>query len=63
LGWAKNLKDGRLEAVFEGDRQKVEKMVNWMKRGPIWAKVEGLDVIWEDYQDEFKGFEIRYDLL
>ena len=63
MGWAKNLKDGRLEAVFEGDRQKVEKMVNWMKRGPIWAKVEGLDVIWEDYQDEFKGFEIRYDLL
>ena len=61
-GWVKNLLDNRVEAVFEGDRDRVEEMVNWARSGPIWAKVEALDVIWDDYQAEFEGFEIRYDL-
>ncbi|MFH1671801.1 MAG: acylphosphatase [Candidatus Portnoybacteria bacterium] len=62
-GWVKNLKDGRVEAIFEGEKDKVEKMVNWSRRGPIWAKVDSFDVVWEDYQNEFPDFEIRYDLL
>ena len=62
LGWVKNLGDGRVEAVFEGDKDKVEKMVNWARKGPIWAKIEALDVIWEDYRGEFDAFEIKYDL-
>jgi len=61
-GWVKNLRDGRVEAVFEGDRQNVEKLVNWARKGPIWAKIEALDVIWEDYKAEFRAFETRYDL-
>ncbi len=61
-GWAKNLKDGRVEAVFEGDRERVEKMVEWAKKGPFWAKVEDSHVTWEDYQGEFESFETRYDL-
>jgi len=62
LGWVKNLRDGRLEAVFEGDRENVEKMVNWAKKGPIWAKIDDFSLVREDYQGEFKEFEIRYDL-
>jgi len=61
LGFVKNLRDGRVEAVFEGEKKNVEEMVDWSRKGPIWAKVEALDVIWEDYQGEFKEFEIRYD--
>lgn len=61
-GWVKNLRDGKVEAVFEGKESRVKKMVNWARSGPIWAKVDSLDVIWEDYQGEFKDFEIRYDL-
>ena len=61
-GWVKNMADGRVEAVFEGEKEKVEEMVNWARKGPIWAKIEALDVIWEDFKGEFKGFEIRYDL-
>ncbi len=61
-GWVKNLGDGRVEAVFEGDRGNVEEMTNWARKGPFWAKVEGIDVVWEDFKAEFKGFEIRYDL-
>ncbi len=61
-GWVKNLLDGRVEVVFEGDKDKVEEMVNWARKGPIWAKIEALDVVWEDYRAEFEEFEIRYDL-
>lgn len=61
-GWVRNLADGRVEAIFEGDRSSVEKMVDWARKGPIWAKIEALDVIREDHQGEFKGFEIKYDL-
>ena len=61
-GWAKNLRDGRVEALFEGKESRVKKMVDWARSGPIWVKVDSLDVIWEDYKNEFKEFEIRYDL-
>jgi acylphosphatase len=61
-GWVKNLRDGRVEAVLEGKEDRVRKMVDWARSGPIWAKIEALDVVWEDYQGEFSGFEIRYDL-
>jgi len=62
FGWVKNLKDGRLEAVFEGDKERVKELVNWARKGPIWAKVNGLELTWEDYRGEFNGFEIGYDL-
>lgn len=61
FGWVRNLPDGRVEAVFEGEKDKVEKLVKWAKRGPFWAKVSGLEVHWEEYKGEFKNFEIRYD--
>jgi len=61
-GWVKNLRDGRLEAIFEGDRENIEKMVNWAKKGPIWAKIDDFSLVWEDYLGQFKDFEIRYDL-
>jgi len=63
LGWVKNLPDGRVEAVFEGNREKVEEMVNWTSKGPIWAKIDDFSVTWEDYTGEFSNFEIRHDLL
>ncbi|MFH1841467.1 MAG: acylphosphatase [Candidatus Nealsonbacteria bacterium] len=58
-GWACNLSDGRVEAVFEGEKEKVEKIVNWARNGPIWAKVDNFSVIWEDYQGEFNSFEVK----
>jgi acylphosphatase len=62
LGWVKNLKDGKVEAVFEGEKGKIEKILKWAKRGPFFAKVENLEIITEDYKGEFNCFEIKYDL-
>jgi acylphosphatase len=56
-GWVRNLEDGRVEAVFEGEKDKIEKIIEWVKRGPILARVEKVEVIFEKYKGEFKAFE------
>ncbi len=59
-GWVKNLSDGRVEAVFEGEREDVEEMIDFCHEGSRPARVEDVEVNWEEYQEEFSGFEIRY---
>lgn len=59
-GWVRNLYDGRVEAVFEGDRQLIEQAVQECRRGPAGAHVSGIDLTWEEGAGETSGFEIRY---
>ena len=59
-GWVRNLRDGRVEAVFEGDKQKVEEVIDFCHYGPPPAKVSSVEVTWEDYTGDFKDFSIRY---
>jgi acylphosphatase len=59
-GWVQNLPDGRVEAVFEGDDENVKALVEFCRHGPPDAVVTGVEVIWEDFTDEFRGFETRY---
>jgi acylphosphatase len=59
-GWVRNLPDGRVEAVFEGDEEKVKKMIEWCWRGPPGAEVTNVDVISEEYKGEFDDFRIIY---
>jgi acylphosphatase len=59
-GWVRNLPDGRVEAVFEGEEEKVKELINFCKHGPPGARVISVDVRWENYTGEFKDFEIRY---
>ncbi|MCE4625980.1 MAG: acylphosphatase [Desulfurococcales archaeon] len=60
-GWVRNLPDGRtVEAVLEGEREAVEKVICWAMRGPPLARVEGLQVEFEEYKGEFRDFTIRY---
>ena len=58
-GWVRNLPDGRVEAVFEGEKEKIKEMIEWAKRGPIIARVDQVEAVEEEYQGEFKNFEIR----
>ncbi len=57
-GWVRNLPDGSVEAVVEGERGKVEKIIEWAHRGPPLARVEKVSVSWEDYRGEFEDFKI-----
>lgn len=60
-GWVRNLPDGRVEAVFEGEKSKVEELINRTKKGPMFAKIDGVEIILEEYKEEFDNFEIRCD--
>ena len=57
-GWVKNRMDGKVEAVFEGEKEKVDELIRWCHRGPSGARVTDVDVGWEDHMDEFRSFSV-----
>ncbi len=57
-GWVRNLWDGRVEAVFEGSPEKVERMIQWCWRGPKNAAVENVEVTYEQPTGGFHDFRI-----
>ena len=57
-GWVRNLPDGLVEAVFEGDQKAVEGIISWCRRGPTGATVSALVLEYEDPEGE-RTFEIR----
>ncbi len=57
-GWVSNLPDGRVEAVFEGEDSAVKQVVDYCRHGPSFAKVENVEVAFEDYKGEFTNFSI-----
>lgn len=58
-GWVRNLPDGRVEAVFEGEKESVEEMIRLCWQGPPSARVSNVEVRWEECQGE-RGFRIKY---
>jgi len=57
-GYVKNLYDGRVEIVAEGDRDKLSSMVSWAHRGPPGSRVEEVSVEWERPTDSYSSFSI-----
>ena len=57
-GWVRNAEDGSVEAVFEGDVQRVDSMVDWCRRGPSGARVDDVEVETEQPKGE-TGFSVR----
>lgn len=60
VGWVRNLSDGRVETILEGESSNVEKIVEFCKRGPPGAYVRDLEVKWEEWRGEFTDFKILY---
>jgi acylphosphatase len=60
VGWVRNLPDGRVEAVFEGEKKAVDAMIEFCRRGPPGAVVKNVEVIWEKPTGEFRDFRIIY---
>lgn len=60
VGWVRNLPDGRVQALFEGEKNDVERAIDFWKRGPPGAHVRDLDVEWQDWKSEFRDFRIAH---
>jgi acylphosphatase len=58
-GYVRNVPDGSVEAVFEGERAVVEECIEWNRTSQPHALVSSADVDWEPPSGSFRGFEIR----
>jgi acylphosphatase len=58
-GWVRNLWDGRVEAVLQGDEASVKQVIAWCKHGPTSARVDEVRVKWETPREEGTDFMIR----
>ncbi len=60
-GYVRNLPDGeRIEVYAEGERAKLERLVEHLKTGPPASRVERVETYWSEYTGSHRGFTIRY---
>jgi len=60
-GFCRNLPDGQVEVIAEGERTVVESFIEQLRNGPPRAKVENIQVYWKPSERRFKDFSIRYE--
>ncbi len=60
-GWVRNNKDGSVEAVFEGQKEDVEKAIEWCRQGPPGARVDDVELTWTGKIENFKSFHVDYE--
>jgi len=61
VGWIKNVSDGTVEALVEGEEEKVKEFMEWCKTGPEMAKVDRVEEEEKDIDNlEFTDFEVVY---
>ena len=58
-GWIKNAADGTVEAVVEGEKEKIEEFIEWCRQGSKFAKVQKVEVKWEEAAEGLKDFLIK----
>lgn len=58
-GWAKNLVDGRVEVVIQGEKNKISQMIEKLETGPSFGRVKNLEIKSESLE-ELDHFEIKY---
>ncbi len=59
-GWAKNLDNGTVEAMFEGDEQSVQQLIERCRKGPVTGFVEKMDIEDEQGETSYSGFKIVF---
>jgi acylphosphatase len=58
-GHVRNLYDGSVEVVAEGERSAVDKLLGWLHAGPPSAEVERVDARWGTPRGDYRTFEVR----
>ncbi len=57
-GWTRNLPDGRVEVVAEGEKDALDRLIQFCRIGPAGARVRRVTIEWQDFKSEFRGFRI-----
>jgi len=58
-GWVRNADDGSVEVMAEGEKEKLERLMEWCSHGPAGAVVDRVEEKWEEFKGESSGFEVR----
>jgi acylphosphatase len=58
-GWVRNLWNGDVEVIAEGEREALEKLLAMLRRGPRAAHVSGVDIEWGEFAGEFSSFHVK----
>lgn len=58
-GWVRNTQDDKVEIVAEGPEEKLQNLITWARKGPPAARVDKVDIEWEEKTGEFANFEAR----
>jgi len=59
-GWIKNLDDGRVEVLAQGDKGNLDILLKSLNHGPRFSEVKKFDISWEKEKNEFEGFKILH---
>jgi len=57
-GWVRNRRDGSVEGVFEGEKERVNRMLDWCQHGSALARVDHVSLEWEPFNGEYTAFNI-----
>jgi acylphosphatase len=57
-GWVKNLLDGKVEVMAEGERETLNQLLTFLRRGPPMANVRYIEIEWMNATGEFDFFEV-----
>lgn len=58
-GWARNEDDGSVMLVAEGQERQLQELVEWCRKGTIGARVDQVDIQWQEATGKFERFEVR----
>jgi acylphosphatase len=59
-GYVRNMHDGSVEAVFEGDKSVIEMCIDWNRTSQPYARVEAIEVDWSEPQGDVRGFQVHH---
>ena len=59
-GWVKNLENGEVEILLEGDDKNVNSVIDWCRNGPANSRVDEVKIEQQEFSGQYSNFEVSY---